>query len=62
MLKDVQDQRIVDHRILADGVHQTTYANGKSIIVNYNREAVTVDGRWIGAENFIVLEGGVYEH
>lgn len=62
VLKDVQDQRIVDHRILADGVHQTTYANGKSIIVNYNREAVTVDGRWIGAENFIVLEGGVYEH
>ena len=56
VLDDVQDQLIVDHCRLIDNVYQTTYENGKRIIVNYNKHAVEVYGRVIDGEDFIVLE------
>ncbi len=52
---DVTDQLIIDHRKLSDGVYQTTYEEGKSIIVNYNKKAVTIDGFEIEPENFRVV-------
>lgn len=62
VLKDVMDQQIVDHKIVANNVYQTTYENGKSIIVNYNKHPVNVEGKAVDAEYFVVLEGGVYEN
>lgn len=62
ILKNVQDQRIIDHKILANNVYQTTYENGKSIIVNYNKQSVNVYDQKIDAESFIVMEGKVYEN
>ncbi|MCU6710204.1 DUF5696 domain-containing protein [Paenibacillus sp. J5C_2022] len=57
-LGDVQDQYIVDHRQLADGVFATTYSGGKSVIVNYNRYPYAGDGIRVGAEDFTVVQGG----
>ncbi len=42
ILKDVQDQYIVNHEMLATNVFVTTYENGLTIAVNYNNEAATV--------------------
>lgn len=42
-LNDVQDQVITNHEEVADQVFRTTYENGKSIIVNYNEQSVTVE-------------------
>ncbi|MCJ8009414.1 DUF5696 domain-containing protein [Lederbergia wuyishanensis] len=57
-LGSVQDQFITDHRQLASGVFETTYENGKRIIVNYNKNPFTHEGISIEAEDFVVLEGG----
>lgn len=57
-LGDVQDQFIMDHRMLDEGVFETIYENGKRIVVNYNKHAYTTNGMTIGAEDFVVLEGG----
>jgi hypothetical protein len=52
VLKDVRDQTIVGHRMVADQVVQTTFENGRSIIINYNKTAVQVDGKTIDAESY----------
>lgn len=57
-LRDVQSQFITDHRMIADGVFETIYENGKRILVNYNKDPFTIDEIEIGAEDFVVLEGG----
>ncbi|GHH97804.1 DUF5696 domain-containing protein [Neobacillus kokaensis] len=57
-LGDVQSQFITDHQKIADGVFETTYEKGKRIIVNYNKDPFTINGMKIGAEDFVVLEGG----
>lgn len=56
-LADVQHQFITGHRKLAAGVFETEYANGKRIIVNYNKSAVTVDGASIPGEDFAIRSG-----
>lgn len=61
-LQDVQNLRIIGHKQLMDNVYQTTYENGKAIIVNYNREAVNISNYVINGEDFIVMEGTVYEN
>lgn len=58
VLGDVQGQPISDWRVLAHNVHQTTFANGVSVIVNYNQDPVTVNGLTIPAEGYIVVERG----
>lgn len=57
ILKNVRHEPITDHEKLEDGVYRTEYGNGMFIIVNYNRSAVTVDGRTIEAESYVT--GGV---
>lgn len=57
-LGDVQDVLMVNNRSIAYNVKETTYANGKRIIVNYNTTPVTVEGNQIPAMDFIVLNGG----
>ena len=53
----LQDQEIEDHEAYADvkGVYITTYEDGTRVAVNYNRTEVTVEGKTIAAEDFIVL-------
>ena len=46
--------KIVSHNILADGVRETVFSNGVSVIVNYNKTAVTTDAGTVAAESFIV--------
>jgi len=53
----LQDQRIVDHEILAERVYRTTFEDGTEIIVNYNKHKTEVDGIVVEAEDYIVREG-----
>lgn len=57
VVHDVQDQVIQKHEKLAEGVYQTTFEQGKRIIVNYNDAVVKVDdvtiepkGYWVGGD------------
>ncbi|WP_274362998.1 DUF5696 domain-containing protein [Paenibacillus thermotolerans] len=55
-LGDVQDEFITGHRMLADGVFETTYESGKRVAVNYNDEPYTGSGWTVGPKSFAVLE------
>lgn len=55
---NIQGERIIDHRIIAQGVHKTTFEGGKQVIVNYTRENVEFDGRTIDKENYLILKEG----
>lgn len=57
ILKNVSNERIIQHEKLASGVFRTEYEKGMYIIVNYNRFAVTIDGQTIEAESYVT--GGV---
>ncbi|CAK4836563.1 unnamed protein product [Aphanomyces euteiches] len=58
-LGDVQDKFITGHRQLADNVFETTYSNGKQVIVNYNNKPVAVGNQKIEAKNYAVSQGGM---
>lgn len=57
-LGDVQDKFITDHREVMSGVYETTYSNGKRIIVNYNNKKVNVGSTVVEAKNYTVSQGG----
>lgn len=57
-LGDVQDQFITGHRRVDDNVMETSYSNGKRIIVNYNTTPVMFENHSIDAQDFIVLREG----
>lgn len=57
-LKDVQGQTIVNHEKLAENVYRTTFENGVQVIVNYNSEAVNIQGTVIDGKGYKVLKGG----
>ncbi len=52
--KEIAGAKISSHNILADGVRETVFSNGVSVIVNYNKTAVTTDAGKVAAEGFIV--------
>jgi len=52
-LKQVRHERIIGHEPLADRVFKTVYENGAYVIVNYNREPVTIKGVTIEAESYV---------
>lgn len=56
--QQVYDQPIVDHEKLNRWVNRTTYANGISVMVNYNNKPQTVDGHTIEAYGYLILGGG----
>ena len=58
VLGDIRGQRIIDHRRLADDVYKVTFEKGKTIVINYNREPVTVEGITLAAESYHVLREG----
>ena len=61
LLREVQGQGISDWQVLADNVHQTTFENGLSVIVNYNLEPVTVNGMAIPGQDYTVVQRGALQ-
>lgn len=57
VLKQVNNQGIVSHEKLEEGVYKTVYENGVYVIVNYNPEPVSVEGINVGAEDYYVGGG-----
>ncbi|WP_340397327.1 DUF5696 domain-containing protein [Paenibacillus sp. FSL E2-0202] len=60
-LKEVYDsisnQQMTNHEQLQSKVFRTTYANGVSIIVNYNEQSVDVSGQTVEAFSYAVTGG-----
>ncbi|NOU96826.1 hypothetical protein GC093_26920 [Paenibacillus sp. LMG 31456] len=57
-LGDVQNQFISSHKTLANNVKETTYANGKRVVVNYNLEPYRDGGLDVPALSYILIQGG----
>ena len=57
LLKKVYDKTIVRHEEVLDDVYLTTYEDSTQVIVNYNEEAVTINGQTVSALGFDVGEG-----
>ncbi|WP_274365414.1 DUF5696 domain-containing protein [Paenibacillus thermotolerans] len=53
-LSEIGTKEIVDHRMLAKNVFETTYASGVSVIVNYNKFPVSVAGARLDALGYII--------
>jgi len=49
---------LVDHKMIASKVFESTYNNGVVIITNYNLTKVIVDGNEIEAIDFFIIGGG----
>ncbi|WP_339259936.1 DUF5696 domain-containing protein [Paenibacillus sp. FSL R5-0713] len=57
VLGDVVNEKILRHERIQEGVVRVTYTGGTTILVNYNADAVTVDGTTVGGTDYVV--GGV---
>ena len=57
-LELVYDKVIISHSELIPGVMQTVFEGGASVIVNFNREEVTVNGKTVGGEDYLTLTEG----
>ncbi|MCZ8519520.1 MULTISPECIES: DUF5696 domain-containing protein [Paenibacillus] len=57
-LGPVQNRFITNHRTLAPGVKETTYAGGRKIVVNYNREPYRTADYSVPAQDFAAIGGG----
>jgi hypothetical protein len=53
-LEAIGSKEIMGHRMLAKNVFETTYASGSTVIVNYNKYAVTVAGHQLDALGYII--------
>lgn len=56
LLAPVRGQQIVSRQKLAEGVYATTYANGKTILVNYTTRPFSHAGATVAARDAILLE------
>lgn len=56
-LTGVRNAYMESHEEVAADVFKVTYSNGEAVYVNYNEEAVTVDGVTIEAEDYVVKKG-----
>lgn len=54
-LKGLNNQTIKEHVRLQDNVFQTTYENGKKVIVNYNNQDVYIENVKVGALDYTVI-------
>ena len=54
IMAELQAQRIIDHFQIEEGVYQTTYEEGTTVIVNYNEYSVEVEGYNIGARDYVI--------
>lgn len=55
VLKDVQDQAIINHQQLEESVYKTVYESGKAIIVNYSDREIEIEGVAVGPEDYAVI-------
>jgi hypothetical protein len=53
----LNNQFILNHQKIAEGIYQTTYEDGTRIIVNYNAKPYTVDTLEIPPMDFVVVKG-----
>lgn len=58
VLGDVQDKEIIAHERLTEDVYKVSFEGGKTIIINYTKSTVHVDGVTVEPENYKVLQGG----
>jgi len=54
VLSELRNVRMIGQDRLAEGVVQVKYENGTSVYVNYNEQAVTVNGVTVSAQNYTV--------
>ncbi|MFD0958370.1 DUF5696 domain-containing protein [Paenibacillus chungangensis] len=54
----VMDQFIVDHRELADNVYETTYENGRKVVVNYNNTTYVNGSLQVEGKGYTVVKEG----
>ncbi|NSW91179.1 MAG: hypothetical protein HPY74_11020 [Firmicutes bacterium] len=52
--KKINSKEIIGHRILTENVFETKYASGTTVIVNYNKYPVNVDGNEIEALGYFI--------
>lgn len=53
----IGSSEITDHRIITDGVFETTYGNGTKVMVNYNlTEASLPDGSTMTPESYVIFD------
>jgi hypothetical protein len=53
-LTEIGSKEIINHRMLANNVFETTYASGVSVIVNYNKYPVSVSGYNLDALGYFI--------
>ena len=58
VLIPLQQQAIVHHAVLSDGVTRTTYEDGTKVYVNYTDKTVTAEETTVNAADFTVVKGG----
>ncbi|MFD0715599.1 DUF5696 domain-containing protein [Paenibacillus sp. GCM10027626] len=54
-LHEVSNSEMIHHTILAEGVVRVEYANGKTIVINYNNESYSDGNVKIKAKGFVIL-------
>lgn len=54
VLGELENERILKHERIQDGVVRITYTGGTSILVNYNVDSVTVGGTTVGGTDYVV--------
>ncbi len=52
----LQFETMEQHDRIADGVYCSTYSDGSRVVVNYNKEPYTFEGKEIAAENYVILK------
>lgn len=57
-LAGLRSAKIVDHEMLEEGLYRTTFEGGVQVLVNYNPHSVAVGEFSVGAEDYLVIEGG----
>lgn len=57
MYEAIAGEQMVNHEQLQQDVYRTTYANGTTVIVNYNRNSVQVDGATVEGMNYTWNKG-----
>ena len=50
----ITDRRIVGYEVLGEKLRKTIYGDGTTIIVNYDKQTVSLDGQTVPAKDFVV--------
>lgn len=51
-------EKMVEHKVLGNGVVSVKYEGGNTVYINYNEAAVEANGLKIPAEDYVVVKGG----